>query len=224
MRAFLCYLLLASVSQAAVIDLTPPPPVSLSSLVATGDSVLVGDVLLSDFIYFRYGNMPTPASVQVSGFRDLSGAWGVSFTGDFRDQPYSYASGGRIWYTATTTDPALKIVGAGLDVTGLDNAHVYNFARVNENLSYPNGTAVGQLSFVAVGEESVTGVSGLTLAPRDRLYVMSEIYLAGYGHDAAAFSGLHQSFTLQHFPEPTSLALASVCGCLTLAFRRKDRL
>jgi hypothetical protein len=219
-RILSCWLLLAAVSQAAVIDLTPRPPVSLSSLMTTGDSVQVGDVVFSDFIYFRFGNMPTAANVQVTGFQGVAGVWGVSFVGDFRDSPYSYASGGRIWYTATPADPALKIVGAGLEITGLDNAHVYNFARVNENLSYPNGTPVGQLSFVAIGEEATQGDAALTLTPRDRLYVMSEIYLAGYGHDAAAFGGLHQSFTLQHNPEPATLGMAAV-ACLAVLYSRR---
>jgi hypothetical protein len=213
-RILSCWLLLASVSQAAVIDLTPRSS-TLAALTTSGDSVQVGELVFSDFSYFRYGNMPTPASVQVTGYQN-DGAFGISFSGDFRDAPYSYASGGRIWYTVTAPRP---IVAAGLEVVGLDSKHVYNFARIDERLSYPNGTPVGQLAFVAVGEDVISFVDSAATS-HAKLYAMTEIYLAGYGHDAAAFSGLHQSFTLQSNPEPSSLALACLAGFIHFVRRK----
>ncbi|MCC6494186.1 MAG: hypothetical protein IT424_14325 [Pirellulales bacterium] len=81
-------------TSAALINLTPTPgssnsvnSVTLSSLVGTSDGIVVGDKIFTGFSYSRTGDMPQASSVNVLGFRDPDGNWGVTFHGSFIDLP-----------------------------------------------------------------------------------------------------------------------------------------
>src|ERR1700704_2353119 len=98
-KAFGVALLLAATmavtTRAAFINLTPTDgsnsstSVTLSSLISgtPNDGIIVGDKTMSGFVYSPIGDMPAASDVNVLGFKDPDGNWGLSFHGAFLDLP-----------------------------------------------------------------------------------------------------------------------------------------
>src|SRR5215212_2815416 len=82
-------------TRAAFINMTPTnaansdTSVKLSDLInADGiDGITVGDKIMSGFVYEPIGDMPPASEVNVLGFQDPDGNWGISFHGTFLDMP-----------------------------------------------------------------------------------------------------------------------------------------
>src|SRR5262245_22579826 len=76
----------AGSAQAAFINLTPTTDVNSTTSVKLGDlvgnaanGIVVGDKQFSGFNYSGIGDMPLSSDVNVFGFKDPSGNWGISF-------------------------------------------------------------------------------------------------------------------------------------------------
>jgi hypothetical protein len=49
--------------------------------------IVVGDKIFTGFSYSHLGDMPSSSGVNVLGFQDLNGNWGISLHGTFIDLP-----------------------------------------------------------------------------------------------------------------------------------------
>src|SRR3954465_7052512 len=85
----------AASSHAALVNLTPTAGSLNSATSVTLDSlqsgqtmgIVVGDKIFTGFSYSRIGDMPAATDINVLGFQDPAGNWGVSFHGSFVDLP-----------------------------------------------------------------------------------------------------------------------------------------
>ena len=107
----------ATQSRAAFIDLTPTNGVNSTGSIALSElisgateGVKVGDKLFSGFNYSTIGDMPQAVNVQVLGFKDADGNWGVSFHGAFLDMPGGSISDAAIRFVVDI-DPAFLQAG-----------------------------------------------------------------------------------------------------------------
>src|SRR5262249_13151896 len=103
--------------------------VKLSDLIAGTNGIngiQVGDKTMSGFVYSPLGDMPDASDVNVLGFQDPDGNWGVSFHGSFIDLPGGGASDALIRFVVgidlaalqawrRITDAHLFMNGAGID-------------------------------------------------------------------------------------------------------------
>ncbi len=110
-------LMAAAPVRAAFIDLTPTNGVNSSTSVLLSDlisgtvmGVTVGDKIFSGFNYSFLGDMPSAVNVQVLGFKDADGNWGVSFHGAFLDLPGGGASDAAVRFNVDI-DPAFLRAG-----------------------------------------------------------------------------------------------------------------
>src|SRR5689334_12394473 len=84
----------ATPTRAAFINLTPTngaanssTSIKLSALISGDptDGIIVGDKTMSGFVYSPIGDMPAASDINVLGYQDPQGNWGVSFHGSFLD-------------------------------------------------------------------------------------------------------------------------------------------
>jgi hypothetical protein len=144
-------LLLAALPvRAAFIDLTPTSGVNSSGSVLLSDliagtngitGITVGDKIFSGFNYSFLGDMPNANMVQVLGFKDNDGNWGVSFHGAFVDMP-----GG------SSSDAAIRF-NVDIDPTFLQRGY-----RISDAHLFMSGSGVGTDSVFTV-DESFLGLN-----------------------------------------------------------------
>lgn len=221
-------------SQAAFINLTPSNGVNSSTSVPLSDlvsgavtGVTVGDKIFSGFNYSFLGDMPAPVDVQVLGFKDQNGNWGVSFHGTFIDLP-----GGGI-------SDALIRFNVDISPAGLEEGY-----RISDAHLFMNGFGVGENSVLTVDESFLetnqhlnTFISTLNgggvkssdwvdIVPTQTTLHVTKDILAIAGANAvlpARTTAIDQSFSQTKIPEPAA-ALLSLCGVLGWGLsRRRER-
>lgn len=240
-KAFGVALLLATTmavttTRAAFIDLTPTngsnssTSIKLSDLISGDptDGIIVGDKNMSGFVYSPIGDMPAASDINVLGYKDPNGNWGVSFHGTFLDMP-----GGGI------SDALIRFV------VNIDPAALQQGWRISDAHMFLNGVGVGANSLFAV-DESFSPDSNQTLhtfmstingggtqlsdsatfsPPLTTLHVTKDILAmaAANGFLPARATAIDQSFSQTNIiPEPTSLML-SLIGLVGLIAYRRNR-
>jgi len=223
----------ATESRAAFINLTPTNGVNSSTSVPLSDlisgtvmGVTVGDKIFSGFNYSFDGDMPQAVNVQVLGFKDQNGNYGVSFHGTFLDMP-----GG------APSDAAIRFV------VDIDPAFLNSGFRISDAHMFLSGSGVGADSAFMVDESflesptqtlnvfnsSING-GGTKLSDSadfnptlTRLHVTKDI-LAIAGANAilpARATVIDQSFS--QVPEPVTIMI-SMIGCVGLfGLKRRQR-
>ncbi len=234
-------------SHAAFINLTPTngaanssSSVLLSDLISGEvDGIIVGDKMMSGFSYTPQspvtGDMPTANMVDVLGFQDPSGNWGLSLHGAFMDLP-----GG-----APASDVAVRFV-VSIDPTALQQGW-----RITDAHLYMNGVGVGSPdSSFAVDETFAESGSDNSLhtimstfpngptklsdwtyfaTPLTTLHVTKDILAiasAESGEPARA-TMIDQSFSQTQVPEPSNfrvvVARDGLANCAVGAARKLPR-
>lgn len=218
---------------AALINLTPTngvnsdTSVSLGSL-ASGDTtgITVGDKIFTGFVYSRIGDMPDADDINVLGFKDPAGNWGISFHGPFVDLPGNGFSDALIRF-----------------IVQVDPAFVQRGVRINDAHLFLGGVGVGENSAFIVDEsflesnetmsvfKSTINQGGTKLS--DWVYFNPTLAKLNVTKDIFALAAddiglparatvIDQSFS-QFVPEPATL-LISVIGMVALAgyLRKRD--
>jgi hypothetical protein len=212
---------LQSVGQAGTI-VSNPAPVLLSTLVNNVEaSYTVGDKKFTGFSYLATGDMPGPGGVNVAGYIDDDGNYGIQFQGAFVDLPSSQGgSDAKIEYMVEATDPHKLISDAHLSgnptLLGTQGS-----ISVTETF-IPLG-ANGEYTMKIFDDESV----GQKLVdwtyftpPVRKLNVQKDILvIATPNSQTVTMSFVNQTFS--QTPEATSLTLALVSLVSLGAYRRR---
>ncbi len=233
----LALVLLATSAEAALINLTPSGTATNSNTGVVLSDLLSGQVMGikvgdKDFTGFSYStlpgdDMPAPANVNVLGFRDTDGNWGISFHGAFLDLPGGGPSDALLRFTVS------------VDAVGLRQGYLINDAHL-----FIGGTGVGANSVFTV-DETFAGQPGISLnthystlvSPADidledwtdlqtpvaSIVVTKDIFaFAGAGASTPARTTvIDQSFSQTIVPEPATVAIAMLGLMGFAAVRRK---
>ncbi len=232
-----CFIVIAfgaTVADAGLMTLNPgdsSTSVTLADLMnGTSDGVLVGDKEFTEFFYASLpdDDMPAAEDINVFGFQDVSGNYGVSFHGAFLDLPGGGASDALIRFTVDVTDDA------------------YNQGwRISDAHLFIGGVGVGDNSFFTV-DETFEGLSGnttlntyaTTLAGNVKtqladwidfdstyrsLRVTKDILaLSGDPNQPARATVIDQSFSQIQVPEPATIGLVALALLGMVAIKREN--
>lgn len=226
--------LTASTVSAALIDLTPVGnavnsvgSISLADLQNDPTSgIIVGDKVFTGFSYSRIGDMPLPANVNVLGFKDPDGNWGVSFHGTFVDLPGGSFSDALIRFQVEVD------AEAAAEGWVISDAHLFlggvgvgdeSFLTVDETFLNKNETLNAYMSTVGPGTNSQLSDSTIFSTPVTKLNVTKDIFASAAegGFLPARATVIDQSFSQTLVPEPATLALAGLSGLAMVAIRRR---
>lgn len=220
--------MLAAQASAALIDLTPASgatnsagSVSLADLISgQAMGVQVGDKEFTGFSYSPTGDMPASSNINVLGFQDTDGNWGISFHGSFLDLPGGASSDALIRFMVEVSDAAQaqgwRITDAHLAIGGVGVAGDESLFLVDETLS--NGELLeAYVTTLGPGPQVNKLTDAKEFAPVTKLNVTKDILAIAA---AGAFlpsraTVIDQSFSQTQIPEPASAALL---GLSSLAF------
>jgi hypothetical protein len=225
----------ASPAGAALVNLTPAAGTSNSATSVTladlvGGNVMgltVGDKTFTGFSYSPSGDMPTAANVNVLGFKDGAGNWGVTFQGAFLDLPGGGASDAAVRFVVgvapgqTAPNPR-KITDAHLQLGGVGMG-ANSFFTVDESFAPDsNNTLSAFMSTIAPGGTQLND-STIFGTPLTTLHVTKDILaLAGAGSFLPARATvIDQSFSQTPIPEPATVMLGLTGLALVGVNRRR---
>jgi hypothetical protein len=221
--------MLATQASAALIDLTPQNgaansagSVSLADLISgQAMGVQVGDKEFTGFSYSATGDMPASANINVLGFQDVDGNWGISFHGSFLDLPGGASSDALIRFMVEVSDAAQaqgwRITDAHLAIAGAGVAGDESLFLVDETLS--NGQLLeAYVTTLGPGPQVNKLTDSKVFAPVTKLNVTKDILaIAAAGTFLPSRATvIDQSFSQEQIvPEP---ATAALLGLSSLAF------
>ena len=221
-------------ASAALIDLTPGPnainsagSVSLADL-QSGQvmGISVGDKWFTGFSYARTGDMPAPADINVLGFRDQNGNWGVTFHGSFLDLPGGGSSDALVRFVAEVNpfnaQRGTRISDAHLFLSGAGVSNNSYFV-VDESFLENNQSMHAFKSTIGQGGQQLSDWADFD-PTHVRLHVTKDINaFAGQGSILPArATAIDQSFSQITIPEPATAALSAVIlGMLAIGQRRR---
>jgi PEP-CTERM motif len=223
----------ANSCSAALIDLTPTNGVNSSTSVSLGDlvsgqvmGVTVGDKVFTGFNYSPIGDMPPATAVQVLGFKDPDGNWGVSFHGSFVDLPGDGASDALLRFMVQVnpdqTRLGRKISDAHLFLGGVGAGPQSVFTVDESFLQYNNSLSTFYSTINAPPITQKLNDSTVFTTPTPVLNVTKDIFaLAGPDStQPARATVIDQSFS-QVVPEPATLAMLGLAGLGLAGFVRR---
>jgi hypothetical protein len=223
-------------TRAAFINLTPTSgsansstSVKLSDLIAGTngiDGITVGDKQMNGFVYSPIGDMPPATSVEVLGYQDPSGNWGLSFQGTFMDLPGGGVSDAMIRFVVNI-DPnflrqGYRITDAHLNLNGVGVGTPDSGFFVDESFAPDSSQTLSTFKSTFAGGTTKLTDSTIFNPPLTTLHVTKDIMAiasSASGQPARA-SVIDQSFSQTIVPEPTSLILALVGLIGFLGYRR----
>jgi PEP-CTERM motif len=210
-------------AQLAVICLSiglamPAQAAVLSDLISQNQSIQVGDLLFSGFTYSQTGDMPVPASINVSPYISGSGQNGLSFQAAFLDFPGGSGSDGVIGYHVTELTQGAQINGSTL--SGVPTVLGGN-GVVSVTESFLPTDNADLFSIYSISPGSTQTSNSLGLAGAFPSIAVQDSVLAFSGGGAASVSFFNATFSTSggQIPEPASATLLGL-GVALLAWRR----
>jgi hypothetical protein len=218
---------------AALIDLTPSNGVNSASSVKLSDLVSgqvmglqVGDKVFTNFTYTPTGDMPAAQDVNVLGFEDPQGNWGISLHGTFVDLPGGAAtSQATLQYQAqvdaANTQLGRRITDLHLFLGGV-GADAGSNVEVNEtSTDVPALLLHAYLNTSGQGSQQLSEAAILT-SPLQTIHIRKIISAAAAANAIlpARATAIDQSFSQNPVPEPASLVLAMMGVITFVACRR----
>ncbi len=232
--ALVCGMVLPLHVEAAHVTLDPNDSndsVLLSDLLnGNVPGVVVGDKIFDDFSYSTIGlDMPDPADINVLGFQDLDGNWGLSFHGAFLDFPGNGISDALLRFTVGVTQEALEqgwrisdanlfIGGVGLgddSFLSVDESFQENNETLNVFATTLNGPLEQELSDGVIFDELYTSLR----VTKDILAFASD-----NSNQPVRTTVIDQSFSQVQIPEPATLSLIVLTGVGLASARYRRRL
>jgi hypothetical protein len=223
-------------ASAALINLTPAAgssnsvqSVTLSSLVGSSDGIVVGDKIFTGFSYSNTGDMPVAANVNVLGFKDPDGNWGVTFHGSFIDLPGGASSDAFIRFMVEVDQASQaagwKISDAHLFMSGA-GVGANSFFAVDESFLGRNETLNAYISTLGGPQQAQLHDQVVLNPATNKLTVTKDIFAlaASGGFLPARATVIDQSFSQAQapIPEPTALTLLGIAGLgMAAVVRRK---
>lgn len=203
--------------------------VKLSDLLdGTHDGIIVGDKIFDEFVYSTIGDMPEPEDVNVLGFADNDGNFGLTLHGIFIDLPGGSASDALVRFSATV-DPAAQKAG-----WSISDAHLFmggvgvgqnSIFTVDESFEGHNNTMHVFSAKTGSQNEQITSAWTFFDPTVNKLRVTKDIFaFAGEGAILPArVTAVDQSFSQVQIPEPATLSLLamSLVGTLFVSRRRQ---
>jgi hypothetical protein len=239
LRIFLALLLLSlvhvSAVQAALINLTPTNGVNSSSSVNLADlvsgevmGIQVGDKQFTGFNYSFIGDMPPAVDVEVLGFLDNDGNFGISFHGGFLDLPGGGVSDAMIRFQVDI-DPVFlaqgyRISDAHLFLNGAFVGSPDSGFFVDESFSPDSNEMLNAFISTFPGGSSQLSDSAFFNPLLTTLHVTKDILaIAGAqsGQPARA-TVIDQSFSQTVIPEPATATLFAI-GMIALVGLQRRR-
>jgi hypothetical protein len=224
-------------TRAAFINLTPTngsnssTSIKLSDLIDgdPADGIIVGDKTMSGFVYSPLGDMPDAEDINVLGFKDQDGNWGLSFHGAFLDLPGGSFSDALIRFVVNIDPTALqqgwRITDAHLFLNGVGVGSPDSGFFVDESFAEDSNKTLN--AHVSTFPNGTTQLSDSTIfdSPLTSLHVTKDILAiaASASGQPARATVIDQSFSQTNIvPEPTSLVLMLV-GLVGLIAHRRNR-
>jgi hypothetical protein len=219
-------------TRAAFINLTPTTGVNSTSSVKLSDlisgsveGVLVGDKRFSAFSYENLGDMPVSADVNVLGFKDADGNWGISLHGIFLDLPGGDPSNALVRYLVSidpSAPPLTRISDAHLFLNGVGIGASNSAFTVDETFNPESGQSLHTIQSSFAGGTSKLSDATVFSPTLTSLHVSKSILAIAGGTDGqpARANAIDQSFS-QVIPEPATALLSMIGGVAVAALRRK---
>lgn len=219
-------------AQAAHVTLDPNDSndfVTLADLVdGSVVGVVVGDKTFDEFFYSTIGaDMPDPENINVFGFEDADGNFGVSFHGIFIDLPGGGPSDALLRFTVSVTEDAaaqgFRISDANLFLGGLGLGDD-SFFSVDESFQENDETLNVFGTTLGNGPEETQLSDGVFF---DELYtklrVTKDIFaLAGDNtNQPVRTTVIDQSFSQEVIPEPATIGLVGL-ALIGLALGKRE--
>ena len=189
--------------------------------------IVVGDKIFSQFFYSTLPNddMSEAQDVEVFGFQDLDGNYGLSFHGVFWDLADGKPSDALLRFTVEVTPQAIaegwRISDAHLFLGGL-GIGTNSFLAVDESFQGLNETL--NTYATTLGDEPDQVLSDFVDFSQlyTNLRVTKDILaFSGDGRVPVRVSVIDQSFSQTLIPEPTSLAALTIFGLGLILARRR---
>ncbi len=204
-------------------------PVILADLLSGQvEGIIVGDKSFSEFFYSTLpgDDMPAPEDINVFGFTDLDGNYGIRFHGAFRDRPGGGVSDALLEFTVEVTPEAqeqgYRISDAHLFAGGVGIGDDSEFT-IDESFLQNNAT-LNAFATTLGGGPLETKLSDWVYF--DELYtslrVTKDILAdAGDTNQSARATSIAQTFSQVQIPEPATLSLLALAVLGIAAGRRE---
>jgi hypothetical protein len=174
----------------------------LSTLLAPGQSIVVGSLTFDDFTYLGSGDMPTAASINVAPY--TTGDAGLTFQGAFLDFAGGGGSDATIGYRVTS---AAGTVISGAALFGNPNVVIGPGTITVAQSFSPN---VGSLEILANSPGSVQLSDGTALSSSVTSVNIQDVLQASATNGAATLSFFTPTFHVTRVPEPASAMLLAL--------------
>jgi hypothetical protein len=230
-----CFCVALSSASAALIDLTPTGgasnsvgSVSLADLInGVSMGIAVGDKEFTGFSYSDIGDMPSAADVEVLGFQDAAGNWGISFHGAFLDLPGGAFSDALIRFMvnvrAAEAAQGWRIDDAHLFIGGANTGGDESAFIVDESFAENSELLEAFVTTIGPGPQQNQLSDSADFAPVVKLNVTKDILAIAAAGNAlpARATVVDQSFSQTQIPEPTTVALLGLSGLALVGVTRR---
>lgn len=241
LAAMVC--LTAAQASAALIDLTPQGnqinsanSVTFAALQADPTAtIVVGDKIFTGFSYAGTNDMPPSSAINVLGFKDPAGNWGLTFQGAFLDLPGLPNSDAKIRFAVEVSPAALaqgwRISDAHLVLHGAGMGDD-SFFSIIESFTDVNNQSANQSMKVQMStlgpltpQNPFIDLSDMIVFNQlhTKLFVTKDILAiaAASATEPSQGSVIDQSFSQEQIPEPATLVLASLSGLAMVSIARR---